>query len=121
MSFNVPADSYERYMGRYSRPLAEQYVDLVGVRRGDRVLDVGCGPGVLTAPLVERCGAEHVAAVEPSASFVATARERFPEVDVRESAAESMPFADDTFDVALAQLVVHFMADPVAGFREMGR
>jgi SAM-dependent methyltransferase len=121
MTFDVPAESYQRYMGRYSRPLAEQFVDLAGVRRGDRVLDVGCGPGVLTAPLVSRCGDESVAAVDPSPPFVAAARDRFPAVDVREAAAESLPFEDDTFDAALAQLVVNFMADPVAGLREMGR
>jgi SAM-dependent methyltransferase len=108
-------------MGRYSEPLGEQFVDLVRVGPGDRVLDVGCGPGVLTAPLVARCGAESVAAVDPSAPFVAAARDRFPGVDVRESAAERLPFADEAFDAALAQLVVHFMADPVGGLREMGR
>jgi SAM-dependent methyltransferase len=121
MSFDVPADDYQRYMGRYSRPLAEQFVELVGVRRGDRVLDVGCGPGVLTAPLVDRCGADHVAAVDPSASFTAAARDRFPGVDVRDATAESLPYDDDAFDLALAQLVVNFMPDPVAGLREMGR
>jgi trans-aconitate methyltransferase len=56
MTFDVPADAYLGFMGRYSAPLAERFVDLVPVRRGDRVLDVGCGPGVLRAPLVERCG-----------------------------------------------------------------
>lgn len=121
MSFDVPADSYQRYMGRYSRPLAEKFVDLVGVHAGDRVVDVGCGPGVLTGPLVERCGASSVCAVDPSASFTAAARDRFPDVDVRDAAAESLPFEDGTFDAALAQLVVNFMADPVAGLREMGR
>jgi SAM-dependent methyltransferase len=121
MSFEVPADAYDRYMGRYSRPLAEQFVDLVEVGPGHRVLDVGCGPGVLTAPLVERCGAENVAAVDPSAPFVEAARARFPGVDVREATAEALPFGDGLFDAALAQLVVHFMTDPVAGLREMGR
>lgn len=121
MSFDVSADAYLRFMGRYSVPLAEQLVDLVGVRRGDRVLDVGCGPGVLTAPLVERCGAASVAAVDPSPPFVAAVRRLFPGVDVREGAAEALPYADGTFDGALAQLVVHFMSDPVAGLREMGR
>ena len=121
MSFDVASDAYLRFMGRYSAPLAEQFVELVGVRRGDRVLDVGCGPGVLTAPLVERCGADGVAAVDPSAPFVAATSERFPGVDVREATAEELPFADDGFDAALAQLVVHFMTDPVAGLREMGR
>jgi len=121
VSFDVPADAYLRVMGRYSRPLAEQYVDLVGVGAGDRVLDVGCGPGVLTEPLVERCGADVVAAVDPSPSFVDAMRVRFPGLDVRRGAAEELPFPDDSFDAALAQLVVHFMTDPVAGLREMGR
>jgi len=121
MSFNVPADAYLKFMGRYSQPLAEQFLDLVGVRRGERVLDVGCGPGVLTAPLVSRCGEESVSAVDPSPPFVAAVRERFPVVDVRTAAAEALPYDDDTFDAALAQLVVHFLADPVSGLREMGR
>jgi SAM-dependent methyltransferase len=62
-----------------------------------------------------------VSAVDPSRAFVAAVRERLPGVDVRRSAAERLPFPDDTFDAAAAQLVVHFMTDPVAGLREMGR
>jgi SAM-dependent methyltransferase len=121
VSFDVSADAYLQFMGRYSEPLAAQFADLAGVRQGQRVLDVGCGPGALTAELVRRMGAEAVSAVEPSASFAAAARERLPEVDVRLSAAEQLPFPDDAFDAALAQLVVHFMADPVTGLREMSR
>jgi SAM-dependent methyltransferase len=52
---------------------------------------------------------------------VAAARARFPGLDVREAKAEALPFADGSFDAVLAQLVVHFMDDPVAGLREMGR
>jgi SAM-dependent methyltransferase len=121
MSFDVPGEAYGRFMGRYSEPLADLYTDLVGVRSGQRVLDVGCGPGVLTARLVDRCGTDGVAAVDPSEPFVEAARARLPGVDVRRATAEDLPFADDTFDLCLAQLVVHFMADPVAGLREMGR
>ena len=77
--------------------------------------------GALTAELVSRAGADAVSAVDPSASFAAAVRERLPGVDVRRSAAEQLPFPDDAFDAAMAQLVVHFMADPVAGLREMGR
>ena len=121
MTFNVSADAYLRFMGRYSEPLAAQFADLAGVRRGQRVLDVGCGPGALTAELASRAGAQAVSAVEPSASFAAAVQERLPEVDVRRGAAERLPFPDDAFDAAMAQLVVHFMADPVAGLREMGR
>ena len=92
-----------------------------GSAAGQRVLDVGCGPGALTAELVSRVGADAVSAVEPSASFAAAVRERLPGVDVRLSPAEQLPFPDGAFDAAMAQLVVHFMADPVLGLREMGR
>ena len=121
MSFDVTADAYGRFMGRFSEPLAEQFVELAGLTPGQRVLDVGCGPGALTARLVERLGADAVTGVDPSASFVAAARARFPGVDLREARAEELPFPDGSFDVVLAQLVVHFMDDPVAGLREMGR
>ncbi|MGI5241097.1 class I SAM-dependent methyltransferase [Dactylosporangium sp. CA-139066] len=118
MSFEVSADAYGRFMGRYSEPLARRFADLA---EGPRVLDVGCGGGALTAELVARAGAAAVSAVDPSEAFVAAARERLPGVDIRLAPAERLPFPDDTFDTALAQLVVHFMADPVAGLREMAR
>jgi SAM-dependent methyltransferase len=121
VSFEVSADAYLRFMGQYSEPLAARFADLAGVRPGQRLLDVGCGPGALTAELVRRAGADAVSAVEPSASFAAAVRERLPGVDVRRSAAEQLPFPADAFDAALAQLVVHFMTDPVVGLREMGR
>ena len=121
MSFEVTADAYMRFMGQYSEPLAPRFADLAGIHDGQRVLDVGCGPGALTAELVSRVGAASVSAAEPSASFAAAVRERLPGVEVRQTAAERLPFADGTFDAALAQLVVHFMADPVRGLREMGR
>jgi SAM-dependent methyltransferase len=121
VSFAVSADAYMRFMGKYSEQLAMQFADLAEVGRGQRVLDVGCGPGALTAELVSRAGADAVSAVEPSASFVAAVRERLPEVDVRQSPAEQLPFPDGAFDAAMAQLVVHFMTDPVTGLREMGR
>jgi SAM-dependent methyltransferase len=121
VSFEVAAEAYDQFMGRWSRPLAPQLAELAGVRAGLRVLDVGCGPGALTAELATRLGPAAVAAVDPSASFVAAARARNPGVDVRQAAAERLPFPDGTFDAALAQLVVHFMADPVAGLAEMAR
>ncbi len=121
MSFDVAADAYDRFMGRYSIGLAPQMADLAGVSSGQRVLDVGCGPGALTTELVSRVGPGSVSAVDPSESFVAAARERNPGVEVLQASAERLPFPDRTFDAALAQLVVHFMADPVAGLTEMAR
>jgi len=121
MSFDVSADAYTRFMGRYSEPLAARFADLAGVRSGQRALDVGCGPGALTAELSSRLGAGEVCAVDPSESFAAAAGERLPGVAVSVATAERLPFPDRAFDAVLAQLVVHFMADPVAGLREMGR
>ena len=121
MSFDVTADAYARFMGRYSEPLAAQFAELADVGSGDRVLDVGCGPGALTAQLVERLGLDAVSAVDPSPSFVEAVRARLPGVDARSGVAERLPFHDNTFDAAMAQLVVHFMSDPLAGLREMAR
>jgi SAM-dependent methyltransferase len=121
VSFTVAADAYDRFMGTYSVPLAPLMADFAGVRAGERVLDVGCGPGALTTELAGRLGPACVTAVDPSATFLAAARERHPEADVRCASAEQLPFADGVFDRALAQLVVHFMADPSAGVAEMAR
>lgn len=121
MSFRVGADSYDRFMGRFSAPLAPRFADFAHVDAGQHIIDVGCGPGALTTQLVTRVGATNIVAVDPSESFVDAAQQRHPEVEIRQAAAESLPFADDTFDAALAQLVVHFMTDPVAGLREMAR
>lgn len=121
MSFDVAAEAYDRFMGRYSRLLSSQLADFASVRSGERVLDVGCGTGALTSELVARLGPTAVAAVDPSEPFVAATRERHAGVDVRQSPAEHLPFPNAAFDAALAQLVVHFMKDPVAGLNEMGR
>jgi SAM-dependent methyltransferase len=121
MSFLVEADAYDRFMGRYSIPLAPLFADFAGIASGQRVLDVGCGPGALTSELVRRLGPASVWAVDPSESFVNAIGQRQPEIDVRRAAAEALPFDDGSFDASLAQLVVHFMTDPVAGLREMAR
>lgn len=121
MTFDVAAVSYDRFMGSYSARLAPQLADLAGVGGAQRVLDVGAGPGALTAELVARVETGAVFAVEPSASFADALRARLPYVDVRQGFAESLPYDNDKFDATLAQLVVHFMRDPVAGLREMAR
>lgn len=121
MTFAVSAEAYDQFMGRFSEPLADQFVDFAGLRVGKRALDVGCGPGALTARLAQLIGPDAVSAIDPSPSFVEAVQTRFPGVDVRSGTAEHLPFPSDSFDAALAQLVVHFMSDPVAGLSEMGR
>ena len=82
---------------------------------------MGCGPGALTRVLIERLGIDGVSAVDPSLRLLAALRQSFPTLDVQTAAAERLPYPDDLFDHALAQLVVSFMADPVLGLQEMAR
>jgi SAM-dependent methyltransferase len=117
--FRVAGAAYDDFMGRYSTVLATPFADFAGVRSGMRALDVGAGTGALTGELLSR-GAS-VAAVDSSPEFVEVLRKRFPNLEVEEAPAESLPFGTDVFDVALAQLVVAFVSDAPAAVAEMAR
>ena len=115
--FLTPAEHYDRFMGRYTTSLAAALADAAGVVDGQRVLDVGCGPGGLTAELVARTGAERVAAIDPAPQFVAACVARNPGIDAREGVAEELPWEDGAFDAALSCLVIGFMRDADRGER----
>jgi SAM-dependent methyltransferase len=119
--FRGSADAYDRFVGRYGPHLSRELIAAAGVRQGQRVLDVGCGPGPLTTALAALVGAAHVSAVDPSKPFVQACRERVPGADVRVAAAEELPFEDHTFDATLSQLVVNFLDDAPRGLLEMRR
>lgn len=121
MSFRVSSAAYDRFMGRFSRPLSVQFADWLPLQPGRSALDVGCGPGALTEVLAARLGAASVVGVDPSEPFVAAIRERLPDITVVQASAEALPFEDGSFDVTVAQLVVHFMTDPAAGAAELLR
>jgi SAM-dependent methyltransferase len=120
-TFNRPGDSYDAFMGRFSGPLAPLFADAAGVSQGQRALDVGCGPGALTRVLVGRLGSEAVAACDPSPTFVAACTDRHPGIEVQQARAEALPFDENRFDVALAQLVLHFVTDTPAAAAELRR
>jgi SAM-dependent methyltransferase len=120
MTFDVSGNAYDNFMGRYARELAPVFADFAGIDSRGSVLDVGCGSGILTEELASRVGPENVSAVDPSPLVEACAA-RVPGADVRKGAAEALPWPDATFDATIAQLVLHFLDDPVAGLVEMGR
>ncbi|KAK0662641.1 Demethylmenaquinone methyltransferase [Lasiodiplodia hormozganensis] len=110
------------------------------LRRGMRVLDVGCGPGTIMTDLAaivagpspnsndDDGSGGHVIGVDYSASVLAVARAHAERVGVdstaisfRQADAYALPFADGTFDVVHANQVVQHVADPVRAVREMRR
>jgi SAM-dependent methyltransferase len=120
-TFRTSADAYERYMGRWSRPLAAAFATAIAPNSGESVLDVGCGTGALASELARRLPAQSIAAVDPSELSVQACATACPGADVRVSPAESLPFADGSFDLVLSQLVVNFLTDAQRGVAEMVR
>jgi SAM-dependent methyltransferase len=120
-TFGAGGQAYDAFMGRYAVLLAPLTADAAGVVAGQRAVDIGCGTGALTGELVRRLGAERVAGCDPSPEQLRACRERHSAVDLRQAPAEALPFAEAEFDVALAQLVMHFVSEPEVAAREMRR
>ena len=123
--FNA-ADGYERFIGRWSRALADAFVDFAEVGAGERVLDVGAGTGSLALAVLEHAQAARVVGLEPSADFIGFARARLgPAYAGRawfeQGDAQRVPFANATFDKAISQFVMNFVPDRQSTLREMIR
>lgn len=108
-------------MGRYAHPLAKEFVKSVPLAKGDDVLDIGCGPGALTAELVAAVGADHVSVIDPSPPFLAYCANQYPGITAEVAQAESIPYADHSFDAVMSQLVIHFIGDIDQAGREIVR
>ena len=115
--------AYERYMGVWSRLVGERFLDWLAPPTDARWIDVGCGNGAFTEMIVDRCAPAFVAGVDPAEGQLAFARTRpaLRAAEFRQGDAMALPFADDTFDVAVMPLVIFFVPDPAKGVSEMTR
>ncbi len=117
-------DSYDAYMGRWSRPIAARFLDWLAPAQGLHWLDLGCGTGALTEAIVRHCAPASVIALDPSEGFIAKAREHVddPRVAFRVGDATSLAtLPTASRDVAVAALVLNFIRDRVGALREMRR
>jgi SAM-dependent methyltransferase len=114
------ADAYERYIGRWSRIVADELLDRLDVPPGARWLDVGCGTGALSSTIRRHDPHGHVTGIDPSEAFVGHARAavegEFLVADARE-----LPFADSTFDAVASGLVLNFVPEPERAAAEIVR
>ena len=117
------SDSYERFMGRWSRQLAPMFLAFASVADRDSVLDVGCGTGALASAVAQTFPSARVTGVDPSSAYIAAAQERAPGDRVRflVGNARALELPSATFDKTLSMLVLNFIADPAAALREMIR
>ena len=131
-------DPYERYIGRWSRPVAERFVRMLDAPPGIRWLDVGCGTGALTAAILAECAPASVVGIDPSDGFLETARARFARggagggaaaggavggaaVRFERADAAHLPMPDDSVDAVVAGLVLNFVPSPGEAVAEMVR
>jgi len=114
---------YEQQMGRWSRRLAEPFLDFVGTTDGESVLDVGCGTGHLAFALARRCVRAQVRGVDFAPPYIAHAQglNREPRIAFEVGDACVLPYSDGRFDRVLSMLMLHFVPSAATAIAEMRR
>ena len=116
-------NAYEQYIGRWSRPIAREFIAWLGAPRGKRWLEIGCGTGALSTVILELAEPALVEACDPSESHVSHARNALRDRRIKFSTGtvESLDLPADSVDVIVSGLVLNFMPDPAQGLAEMLR
>lgn len=116
-------ESYDAYMGRWSRRIAPSFLDRLQAAEGLDWLDVGCGTGALSEAILARCAPRAVTAVELSPGFLARAREivRDPRATFLPGDAQALPVDSGAFDFVVSGLVLNFVPDRLKALQERKR
>ena len=115
-------DPYEYYMGRWSKLVANQFVDWLLPKAGRKWLDVGCGTGALSEAIITRHNPETVVAIDQSDGFVRAAQQRLGnKARCEVGNALSLPLDDGSTDLAVSGLVLNFIPEPEKALAEMQR
>jgi ubiquinone/menaquinone biosynthesis C-methylase UbiE len=115
------ADQYERFMGRWSRAIGDEFLDWLSPPRNARWLDAGCGTGVFSELIVQRCAPDSLVGIDPAPAQIDFARKTLPKLDFRVGDAMAMPLPGHDFEVVVTALVIHFIPDRAKAFAEMKR
>jgi ubiquinone/menaquinone biosynthesis C-methylase UbiE len=116
-------DSYDQYMGRWSRQVAPQFLDWLNLPGGLDWLDIGCGTGALSAAIVARCNPKSLFSIDPSEGFLAQAQANVPDrrVTFQVADAQALPLGAASKDVVVSALVLNFVGDKQQALTEMKR
>ena len=117
------AEAYERFMGRWSRTAGKVFLEWLDPPQGARWLDVGCGTGIFTELILNTCSPSAVTGIDPSHAQIEHARGQpvGERAEFHVAGAQSLAFADRTFDVVASALVINFIPDRPAALKEMRR
>src|SRR5262245_960575 len=116
-------DPYERYVGRWSRKVAPEFLAWLGMPTDRDWLDVGCGTGALSQTILDKAAPKSVKGIDSSAGFLeyAKANIRDPRASFAVGDARSIPVGDASADVAVSGLVMNFVPEPVRMAADMTR
>ncbi len=112
-------DSYEPYVGRWSRRVAVEFLDWLAIPEGRRWIDVGCGTGALTRTILDRCAPSDVIAVDPSKGFSDYAAAHVDDPRARFIVTDAAHLPAGVADVVVSGLVLNFVPDPGAALSAM--
>ena len=116
-------DSYDPYVGRWSRLVAQEFIRWLALPENCQWLDVGCGTGALSQTILEMANPNRLRGIDRSESYLEFVRNRIndPRAEFEVGNAQMLPFESEIFDVAVSGLVLNFVPQPSQMIAEMAR